>query len=408
MRVLIFKMQGIAYNSTRVFVDILSKSFKRLNVEVEIFDIKKQSINDLEKLKANCYDAIIDFNSKLSDLVVDDEDGKEKYFLDTINAPFYNYIVDHPVYHHKYLNHKLKNYNVICVDESHAEYIRHFYSHIKNVITAPLGAISANDIISFYNKVELDEYNITQVDTQRENSILFMGTYLNPNSYYEVINNLPKDMSEGIKNVIDIMKSDNNITFEKAIKQYIHTNNNDYKLIYENDIKKASVYNTMFFMADIYIRAYIRENVLDEFAKSGVNLVVYGEKYNESHIAKYKNVKIMPQVSYIESILKMTNYKYMLNIMPNFKAGIHDRVVNAMINKAVCISDGSTLMDKYFEKNKDYIYYNPVDTNSIKQVAELVKNGSIACKDIAQNGYRKAINLTFDNIATKIIANLSR
>ena len=159
-----------------------------------------------------------------------------------------------------------------------------------------------------------------------------MGTYLNPNSYYEVINNLPKDMSEGIKNVIDIMKSDNNITFEKAIKQYIHTNNNDYKLIYENDIKKASVYNTMFFMADIYIRAYIRENVLDEFAKSGVNLVVYGEKYNESHIAKYKNVKIMPQVSYIESILKMTNYKYVLNIMPNFKAGIHDRVVNAMIN----------------------------------------------------------------------------
>ena len=122
MRVLIFKMQGIAYNSTRVFADILSKSFKRLNVEVEIFDIKKQSINDLEKLKANCYDAIIDFNSKLSDLVVDDEDGKEKYFLDTINAPFYN---------------------VICVDESHAEYIRHFYSHIKNVITAPLGAISA-------------------------------------------------------------------------------------------------------------------------------------------------------------------------------------------------------------------------------------------------------------------------
>ena len=64
--------------------------------------------------------------------------------------------------------------------------------------------------------------------------------------------------------------------------------------------------------------------------------------------------------------------------------------------------------NKYFEKNKDYIYYNPVDTNSIKQVAELVKNGSIACKDIAQNGYRKAINLTFDNIATKIIANLSR
>ena len=39
MRVLIFKMQGIAYNSTRVFADILSKSFKRLNVEVEIFDI---------------------------------------------------------------------------------------------------------------------------------------------------------------------------------------------------------------------------------------------------------------------------------------------------------------------------------------------------------------------------------
>lgn len=100
MHVLIFKMEGIAYNSTRLFADMLAYGFKRAGAVVDIFDITKHgNIQELEELKGENYDAVIDFNSKLPDLIIDNNDGKEMYFLDSINGPFYNYIVDHPVYH---------------------------------------------------------------------------------------------------------------------------------------------------------------------------------------------------------------------------------------------------------------------------------------------------------------------
>ena len=399
MHILIFKMEGIAYNSTRLFADMLAYGFKMAGAVVDIFDITKHgNIQELEELKGKNYDAVIDFNSKLPDLIIDDNDGKEIYFLDSINGAFYNYIVDHPVYHHKFLAHKLKNYNVICIDENHAEYIRQFYPHIKNILVEPLGAIDVDNINSLMDDMGISDKEIyaKSIASHRENAILFLGTYLDPVGYYEIIEAMPDNMKNGIKAVINIMENNPEITYEGAVRKYI----------LQKQAVNDCVSNTMYFMADIYMRAVTRQNVLEEFAKAGAELVICGEKYDESSLSQYENVKIIPQVSYIQSLYLMHNYRYVLNIMPLFKAGIHDRVVNSMINRAVSISDSSSLMDRYFEKGRDYLCYDIADKESINKLVVDINNKRIDWKFISQNAYKKAKSMTFEKIAGDIINRL--
>ena len=287
MHVLIFKMEGIAYNSTRLFADMLAYGFKRAGAVVDIFDITKHgNIQELEELKGENYDAVIDFNSKLPDLIMDNNDGKEMYFLDSINGSFYNYIVDHPVYHHKFLAHKLKNYNVICIDENHAEYIRQFYPHIKNILVEPLGAIEADNINGLMENMGISDKGIYSkgITDHRKNAILFPGTYLDPVGYYEIIEAMPDNMKNGIKAVINIMENNPGLTYESAVRKYV----------LQKQVVNNGVNNTMYFMADIYMRAVTRQNVLEEFARAGAKLVICGEKYDESSLSQYKNVKIIP------------------------------------------------------------------------------------------------------------------
>ena len=200
-------------------------------------------------------------------------------------------------------------------------------------------------------------------------------------------------MKNGIKAVINIMENNPGLTYESAVRKYV----------LQKQVVNNGVNNTMYFMADIYMRAVTRQNVLEEFARAGAKLVICGEKYDESSLSQYENVKIIPQVSYVQSLYLMHNYRYVLNIMPLFKAGIHDRVVNSMINGAVSISDSNSLMDRYFEKGSDYLCYDITDKKSIKKLVSDINNERADWKLISQNAYKKAKSMTFDKIAGDIM-----
>ena len=353
-RILIFKLDEIAYNSTKLFAEVLGKELEKLGATVEYFDIKEHSdIAELEAYANNHYDCIVDFNSKLPGLVTEDD----HYFMDDFEAPFVNYIVDHPVYHHKNLAYKLKNYNVVCLDDTHAEYIRKYYPHIKNVWVRPLGAIQAKDASP--NPIEEKQWH------ERKHELLFMGTYLAPEEYRKVIDNLPPAMSNGIDKIIQIMLKDTSITYEEAVSRALANDGLEGMIEFH-------VYAQMMCLADVYVRAYFRDKVLNAFADTGINMTICGEKYDKSPIAAKPNVTILPQMNYVDSLAAMSDAKYVLNIMPWFKAGIHDRVVNAMINGAVSVSDDSLMMDAYFDRNGDYLRYSIADLNTVSEAVGFI------------------------------------
>ena len=85
------------------------------------------------------------------------------------------------------------------------------------------------------------------------------------------------------------------------------------------------------FLADVYVRALCRERVLEAAAKSGLPVRIFGEKYQESSIGEFSNVTVLPQMSYRDSLSAIAESAFVLNVMPWFKSGIHDRVLNACL-----------------------------------------------------------------------------
>ena len=81
---------------------------------------------------------------------------RENYIFDIKNdssggdyVKLWHIILDHPLYHNSVLRQPLKNMRVVCLDETHAEYIRKYYSHIKEVIVMPLPADTAKSLVPY-------------------------------------------------------------------------------------------------------------------------------------------------------------------------------------------------------------------------------------------------------------------
>ncbi|MBO5459413.1 MAG: glycosyltransferase family 1 protein [Lachnospira sp.] len=364
-KVLIFKMGNMAYSSMRVFADELGKELQKIGVEVEYFDSQKESLETLEALAGKSYSAVIDFNSKLPGVEIEGVG----YLLDEIDAPFFNYILDHPIYHHASLERMLKNYHIISVDKDHTEYVKCHYPHVRSVHTLPLGAVRAESGV-----------------LSKQYEILFPATFLNPDEYYEMIKQLPQMMREPVIDIIEILKSDTSCSYETAAMQVYER---------ENLPMEFRVFAQSNFLADIYIRAYFREKVLEAVAKSGQPLAVCGEKYNESSITEYSNVTIIPEVNYKESLELIARSEFVLNVMPWFKAGIHDRVLNSMINGAVSITDSSRMLEGYFTDGKDYAGYSLERITEIPEVIANIVSDKNRQSEIIRNAEEKAEKMTF-------------
>lgn len=126
---LLFQIKPVCYNSYTYFSDAIAKELISLGNSVEIFSSKKESLTAMERFTGQSFDAILDFNSELPKLKMEDD----SYFLDRIDAPFYDVILDHPLYHHEMLKQKIKNFHVLCLDENHKKYIETCYPHISSV-----------------------------------------------------------------------------------------------------------------------------------------------------------------------------------------------------------------------------------------------------------------------------------
>ncbi|MBQ3902288.1 MAG: hypothetical protein II745_02815, partial [Lachnospiraceae bacterium] len=147
MRGLIFSTRDLCYYSASFFADRIADSLEEKGESIVRADIPEDTAEGeieetLLKLSNERFDFILDFNSKLPRM----KNEKGVPYLDTIMsveddnvpAPFYNYILDHPLYHHPGLSQALKNYHAIVIDRSHGRYIEKYYPKVKEVIYRPL------------------------------------------------------------------------------------------------------------------------------------------------------------------------------------------------------------------------------------------------------------------------------
>ena len=435
--IIILKKGNVCYGSTSYFAERINEEFKKTGISSEIVDINSKE--DAERF-AQKYERIkevtdiIDFNTDIFSYIFsqnyydnynaeDDVAGtecaggsvkydRENYIFDIKNdssggdyVKLWHIILDHPLYHNSVLKQPLKNMRVVCLDETHAEYIRKHYSHIKEVIVMPLPADTAKNLVPY---------------NERSRNVLFTGTYTSSEDIVALamrsggdsveIKNFQTMHKEPAQEFINSMQIFNKMagyllenpceTIEKAYT-FALGDITDETALKETAAAFADGLE-LNFLADMFIRTVIREELLMEMLRNGIDVDIFGHGW-EKFVEKCGNVEksegrfkgkinICGEVDYRQLPELYADTKIALNVLPWFKAGQHDRIALAMCNGCVCVTDESIYLEKKFVDGENIFMYSLEDmTGAAMLVRDLLAHPLEAARAAAK-GYVCAVS----------------
>jgi len=338
-KVLIFVARYLCYASNACFAEQLAMELNGLGVETEICNLltMEDAGLTLAKYIGREYLAVLDFNSTMPRAMA----GKER-FLDQIDAPFYDYIVDHPLYHHPILKLPLKRFHAICVDGTHAEYARKYYPHLKSVSFLPLTGMRALTQLPFEKK---------------KNGILFAGTYYPPEKYAAQIEEHTAEeqriMWEMTDQLLQLNAEESVLTPEEAF--YEAATSHGAKALAEEEIP---VLLNRCYPADIYVRAVQRKQRILALANAGLPLWILGNDWDQCReLDGMRNVTRIDGLDYNECQEVIASFRVLCNLLPGFVAGTHDRIFQAMANGVAALTDTNAYIEKEFTDGVDCIRF---------------------------------------------------
>lgn len=435
--IIILKKGNVCYGSTSYFAERINEEFKKTGISSEIVDINSKEdaerfVQKYERLKE--VTDIIDFNTDIFSYIFSqnyydnynaDNDvagtecaggsvkyDRENYIFDIKNdrsggdyVKLWHIILDHPLYHNSVLKQPLKNMRVVCLDETHAEYIRKYYSHIKEVIVMPLPADTAKNLVPY---------------NERSRDVLFTGTYTSSEDIVALamrssgdsveIKNFQTMHKEPAQEFINSMQIFNKMagyllenpceTIEKAYT-FALGDITEEKVLKETAAAFADGLELNFW-ADMFIRAVIREELLMEMLRNGIDVDIFGHGW-EKFVEKCGNVEksegrfkgkinICGEVDYRQLPELYADTKIALNVLPWFKAGQHDRIALAMCNGCVCVTDESTYLEKKFVDGENIFMYSLEDMTGAAMLVRDLLTHPLEAARAAAKGYVCAVS----------------
>lgn len=359
---LLFQLKSVCYDSYLYFSDSVAKELRALGHQVEIFSAAKESLENMERFVGQHFDGILDFNSDLPKVKMDDD----TYFLDHIDAPFYDVILDHPLYHHDMLKQKIKNFHVLCLDENHKAYIEKQYPHILSV--------------HVWSMTGEDVYSIDASYPVKHTDLLFSGSYTDYRQVEDSISTCPDFLGKLTKDLIDVMKASPSLTQEAALTQLLPS-------LDEIVAETFPLHMQACFLCDTFLRAWKREEILAPLINANIPMTLCGNGWRHSPFADAKNVTIIDDTAFKDTFSLFRHAKITLNIMPGFCNGTHDRIYSSMLNHSLCLTDATPLLQQQFVENKEICFYHLTDLSTLTQQVQHLLASPAELESITQQGY---------------------
>lgn len=360
----ILMIQGESqYDAISCFMNDLADGFRQLGCRVDILGgITKDALD--RTIYFEEYDVVLSFF------------GITSVLYDAINRNpntlFFLFLVDHPYYRYDWLAEQHRNLIVSCIDRNHCNFLQKYYKNIDAVQFVPHGGnLSEKPPKPF---------------ADREIDVAFFGTCSASNEYKSIVDQMSEDIMKIMDATIARVMQGECIPAEEILIQELRSGG-----IELSEAQLLELFVVLAF-ADTYIRAKQREKLILHLAKLGLEVHVYGNGWEKDELAQYENIKRHGAVSYTEALDIMTNTKIVINKMPLFLNGSHERVFTAMLNGAVCCTDESGYWKQEFIDGESICFYDFQDLDNLENIIkELLLNLDKAGK-IAQNGYDIAIH----------------
>lgn len=366
---IIFIKGNSMYGALRVYSDKLIEEFKRRGHDIDIIDRTnpgewENAINIVDET----YDMVwgyVMLPFKLKILLK--KNGKN-----VDNIKFVAFCGDHPIYIDYWLR-EIKPFNknvyLLVGDVNQLNCIRKYYPWINvNSFDGTIGD-GGKDIVRYED---------------RKFDVFFGGTY------YDVKEEL---------NIINEMEVKDRKVANEIIKRILHSEGMPLECAMEKVLEKENInlsldefgsYMLKFIPVDRYIRGFYRNKFIHAALMTKADVHVYGNNWEKSDFIQLNNFHIIEGAKNMKKGNEyMANSKIVLNIMPWSRMGMHERILNALMAGAICVTNTNAIIQKKFGTTNGVIGFGVNDDekligSSIKKILLEVDRSS----KYAENGKR--------------------
>lgn len=352
--ILIFCSREVCYQSGSFFANQLGAAFEELGYVVEVCELEDWDDLDgkLTQYIGKRYQLILDFNSILPRLVM--EDGRA--YPDLLDGPFFDYILDHPLFHYNCLTCAVQNFHVLVLDEAQWDYVEQYYPGVKSVHMLPLGATKA----------------LYEGEKKKECRILFPGTYERWEKAQEMIEAAEEPLRSTMKELASRRIEEPSVSMERAFLEYLAEH--DRKISGE---LFARAMNAMY-PVDILVRDYFRKAVLDELLKHKFPVTVMGNGWEKYSFSEENSLSREREVPFALSFERIAKEHILLNVSPIFNHGMHDRIPAGMANRAAVLTDENPYLNRQFVDREHLCFYSLSDRRTLTECAgDLLENSGL-------------------------------
>lgn len=320
------------YESKRYFTQKLAEALQRQQIETKIIDARESilgadEINSIQKFAPNI---TASFNSL-------DPIGENRFLWDFLEIPHISFLVD-PVFYSPYLVNS--PYSIItCVDRS------------------DLAAVRSNEFHNaFFWPHAVEKELSAKKDTKRTYDVVFLGSCYD----YESLRvswkqRNPVELNKVLDDAIDIVFSHERESLAHALTQAWNASGLD---------PKGVDFMTLYYYLDNYTRGKDRVELIRSIKDAHVH--IFGELSPDNavgilgwkqYMSSQPNVTVHKSVPFAEGLEIMKQSKIVLNSMPFFRDGTHERIFCALACGCLVITSESIYLRELFRDGDGVVFY---------------------------------------------------
>jgi glycosyltransferase involved in cell wall biosynthesis len=355
MNILLYQ-GAFVYDVANYFIEELAKNFYKKNHKVYICDLKdiknEKNINELEKfiIEKNI-DFVFSFNSI---------NGVKPETYEGLNIIFGTMLIDHPFFQTIRLDNFPQKNSFLCVyDEGRISTTQRYIDKevtIKHMMHGGSESKISNDIKKYdvivaggLEKSENFEDRISEIEHEE---------------YKKIAKYLYNSSKENYKKTIDAY-----------LEEYLEEHLEDIKNQEYFEIENFRDYITYIYrLVDLFLRNEVRYKSILSLAENGIEINYFGSSTCEE-LDKYHNFKNNGTVKYTELLDIMKQSKILINTLPYFDNGSHERIFSAMLNNTMVISnENNYCFDIYKDKESIVMFDFNKENDLVDKVKYYLKN----------------------------------
>jgi len=339
---------GSLYTTLRVFSDEIAEGFRQLGHRATVIDLLDSTYGrSLEAAIGEGSDFAFGINGYGCDLKT-----TRGALWDVAGIPFVIALVDHPLFHMDRLA-ALRNCLFACTDHTHVEFINEYFKDTKAGAFLPLAGSRRNPPTKSFE--------------ERSIPLFFSGSYLDPDEVRKEWQG-HGEISQIMDEIAESVLADVDLTLLQATKRVLATRGIGPDHPAFDQILRNSVF------PDRWVRAVRRKTIIQGLAAAGIEVHCYGDGWDRSGL-ELDCLHLPGVVDFPTSLDRMADAKVVLNILPNFPQGPHDRCFSAMLNGAVAASDANRYLQSEFKNGSEILLFDWQKPDSLAEtLTELLAN----------------------------------